>query len=186
MIYERADLKYKTYILKFTNDESIISMSCIISSIRNNTNHKSYNINFIFHKIKSFNTQLPLEYINYFLKKKYSSNLVLKILHFYLKKNVSFEKINTKIDAKFEYSKKNKSYNFYFIYKIFSKNYRNLINKIILLISNNFINLLNKNIFFNINNIFNLDNHELEFFVDYNFNCNNKKYPGWSLECNFI
>lgn len=186
MIYQHSDLNYKKYILKLNNHQTIISMCCIISSIINNTNHKLYNINFIFHRIKSFNNDLPLEYVNYFLKKKYSSNLVYKILHFYLKKNVSFDKINTKIDVKFEYSTKNKSYKSYFIYKIFSDNHRILINKIILLISNNFINLLNKNRMFNINNIFNLSNDNIDFFVDYNFNSNNKKYPGWSLECNFI
>lgn len=186
MIYEQFDLNYKKYIIKFNNYETIISMCCILSSISNNTTHKTYNINFIFHRIKSFNNQISLEFINYILKKKFSSDLVFKILYFYLKKNVSFCKINTKIDVKFKYCQESKLYKSYFTYKNLSPNHKNLINKIISLISDNFLNILNKNLYFNSNNIFKLINKDIDFFVNYNFNSNNKKYPGWSLECSFI
>lgn len=65
MIYEQCDLNYKKYIIKLNNNQTIISMCCILSSIFNNTNNKIYNINFIFHRIKSFNNKISLEFINY-------------------------------------------------------------------------------------------------------------------------
>ena len=64
MIYEQFDLNYKKYIIKFNNYETIISMCCILSSISNNTTHKTYNINFIFHRIKSFNNHHQSMHVN--------------------------------------------------------------------------------------------------------------------------
>lgn len=180
------ELKSKNYInflVKLKDPDTYISIGCIISFLNNKSLHKEYQLISRFYKIKSFQYDIPLDYVHFIMKKMYPEEIVYKIIEFYLKDDVSFSSIRLKNDsstiktiAKVKYSEKNQKY---INDKKLSDN--NIVELITSNITDNFEDRLNKKKDFDINNIFIINKDKVELCRVYKIN-NNKK--AWGIMLN--
>jgi len=180
------ELKLKNYInflVKLKGSDTYISIGCIISFLNNKSLHKEYELISKFYKIKSFQYDIPLDYVHLIIKKIYPEDIVYKIIEFYLKDDVSFSSIRLKNDsntiktiAKVKYSEKNKKY---VNDKKLSDN--NIVDLITSNITDNFEDRLNKKKDFDINSIFIINKEIVELCRVYKIN-NNKK--AWGIIIN--
>lgn len=180
------ELKSKNYInflVKLKDPDTYISIGCIISFLNNKSLHKEYQLISRFYKIKSFQYDIPLDYVHLIMKKMYPEEIVYKIIEFYLKDDVSFSSIRLKNDsstiktiAKVKYSEKNQKY---INDKKLSDN--NIVELITSNITDNFEDRLNKKKDFDINNIFIINKDKVELCRVYKIN-NNKK--AWGIMLN--
>ena len=153
------DKNYINILVNLKEPDRFIKIGCTISFL-NKTLYPEYEIVSRFYKIKSFQYNIPLDYVNLFLKKLYPQDIVYKIIEFYLKDDVSFSSINEgnksntiKTKVKVKYSEKNRKYNTYIDNQSFS--YKNKITDLLTRnITDNFENILNKKTKFDINDIF--------------------------------
>ena len=180
------ELKPKNYInflVKLKDSDAYISIGCIISFLNNKSLHKEYELISRFYKIKSFQYDIPLDYVHLIIKKIYPEDIVYKIIEFYLKDDVSFSSMKLKNDAntiktiaKLKYSEKNRKY----INDTKLSN-NNIVDLITSNITDNFENRLNEKKIFDINDIFVIDKNKAELCKVYKIN-NNKK--AWGIMLN--
>ena len=175
--------KYVNFLVKLKDSDTYISIGCIISFLNNKSLYKEYELIYKFYKIKSFQYDIPLDYVHLIIKKIYPEDIVYKIIEFYLKDDVSFSSMKLKNDAntiktiaKLKYSEKNRKY----INDTKLSN-NNIVDLITSNITDNFENRLNKKKIFDINDIFVIDKNKAELCKVYKIN-NNKK--AWSIILN--
>ena len=180
------ELKPKNYInflVKLKDSDTYISIGCIISFLNNKSIHKEYELISRFYKIKSFQYDIPLDYVHLIMKKIYPQDIVYKIIEFYLKDDVSFSSIRLKNNsntiktiAKLKYSEKNQKY-----INDTKLSDNNIVDLITSNITNNFQNKLNKKKSFDINDIFIINRDNVKLSSVYKIN-NNKK--AWGIMLN--
>ena len=176
------ELKPKNYInflVKLKDSDSYISIGCVISFLNNKSLHKEYELISRFYKIKSFQYDIPLDYVHLIMKKMYPEDIVYKIIEFYLKDDVSFSSIRLKNDsntiktiAKLKYSEKNQKY----INDTKLSGNNNIVDLITSNVTKNFENRLNIKKSFDINNIFIINKDNAELCRVYKINNNRKAW----------
>ena len=175
--------KYVNFLVQLKDSNTYISIGCIISFLNNKSLYKEYELIYKFYKIKSFQYDIPLDYVYLILKNVYPQDILYKIIEFYLKDDVSFSSMKLKNDtntiktiAKLKYSEQNRKY----INDTKLSN-NNIVDLITSNITDNFENRLNEKKIFDINDIFVIDKNKAELCKVYKIN-NNKK--AWGIMLN--
>ena len=176
---------YKSFLVKSKNNTSIISVSLIISFLKDN----EWQIISRYYKV--YSEDQKLDYINIILNKLFNRDIAKNIIYFFLRDSVHFTSLkpnNNKTLKTITTIKYDNNLKIYKSFIDFNDAYKHKDYKIITLIlkeiSKKFINLLNKNNKFDINYLFINKNNEFDFMIDYKIFNNHKKFggKGWGMD----